>query len=83
MPDKLVHMNWKELVDFYEANLDGMEECRFTVLMKRHGQWALCIGETGSDGVFRHVDVTMDESRAIGPALRTLQRCLAGRATGV
>lgn len=73
MADIHAHMTWPEIVNFHEANLDGMEAFHVACLIKRHGQWILCVGETQSDGVFRHVDVSLEPERFVDPMLNCLR----------
>ena len=47
-------MTWEEIIFFIEANKEA-EQAIACVLLQRKGHWILCIGETQTDKVFRHI----------------------------
>ncbi len=65
-------MTEKEIGDMLESNPEIDQHVVCLALHTPSG-WALVIGETQSDGIFRHVDVAMEDTIAIAlGALRNI-----------
>lgn len=68
--DTILGMTQQEILDFTRAN--PASQCISCVLSCTDGVWAICIGETQSDGAFRHVDFEVP-ANTVELALRTLK----------